>query len=416
MEIYLTALLAFYVAWNLGANDVANSMGTSVGSKALTIKQAIIVAGILEFTGAVIFSKNVSSTIANDVVDISVFAEKPEILLLGTIGVLISCGLWLQIATNFSLPVASSHAIIGAIAGFSLVAVGQNGVNWGHILEISLAWIVTPLISGSIAAIFYSLLKHWILDRSDTIARLREWIPWLSAILVGIFGVIVLPSLFDRAFFDFITFPDRDLALALGGIAAISLTLDGWNQLKRLKEDVLDKNPQNLQIERVLARFQVVSAGFVAFGHGANDVGNAIAPLATVVYILNNNSVPLNGLNIPSWVLILGGLGIVTGLSFQGKNVITTVGEGIILLQPSSGFCGEIATAATILVASRFGFPVSTSHALVGAVIGIGIFQGWQNVRFSTIRSVILAWVVTVPFTAILGGISFLILGSFFLN
>ena len=177
------------------------------------------------------------------------------------------------------------------------------------------------------------MLKHWILDRSDTIARLREWIPWLSAILVGIFGVIVLPSLFDRAFFDFITFPDQDLALIIGGIAAIGLTLDGWNQLKRLKEDVLDKKPQNLQIERVLARFQVVSAGFVAFGHGANDVGNAIAPLATVVYILNNNSVPLNGLNIPSWVLILGGLGIAAGLSFQGKNVITTVGEGIIPLQ-----------------------------------------------------------------------------------
>ena len=426
MELYLTAVLAFYVAWNLGANDVANSMGTSVGSKALTIKQAIIVAGILEFTGAVIFSKNVSSTIATDVTNLALFAANPEVLLLGMVGVLISCGLWLQIATNLGLPVASSHAIIGAIAGFSWLAAGQNAVNWGHILEISLAWIVTPLISGLIAAIFYGLLKHWILDlgsqselglaRSDTITRLREWIPWLSAIVVAIFGVIVLPSFFDRPWFDFISLPDRDLALAFGGIATISLTVDGWNQLQRVKEDVKDKKSQNLQIERILGRFQVVSACFVAFGHGANDVGNAIAPLAVVVYILNHNSVPLNGLNIPIGVLILGGLGIVAGLSFQGKNVITTVGEGIIALQPSSGFCAEIATATTILVASRFGFPVSTSHALVGSVIGIGLFQGWKNVRFSTIRSVILAWVVTLPFTAVLGAISFIILQSLFLN
>jgi len=414
LEIYLTALLAFYVAWNLGANDVANSMGTSVGSKALTIKQAIIVAGILEFTGAVIFSKNVSTTIATDITDISIFADRPQILLLGMVGVLISCGLWLQIATNLGLPVASSHAIIGAIAGFSWIAAGRNSIDWEQILDISLAWIVTPLISGSIAAIFYGMLKHWLLDRSDIVERLREWIPWLSAILVSIFGIIVLPSLFDRPWFDFITIPDRDLVIAFAGIAAIALTVDGWNQLKRLKDNLEDKTDRKLQIEGVLGRFQVVSACFVAFGHGSNDVGNAIAPLATVAYVLNNNSVPIDGLNIPIWILILGGLGIVAGLSFQGKNVISTVGEDIITLKPSSGFCAEIATATTILVASRFGFPVSTSHALVGSVIGIGIFQGWKNVQFSTIKSVILAWVVTLPFTAILGAISFLILEKFF--
>ncbi|MGF1487797.1 MAG: inorganic phosphate transporter, partial [Prochloraceae cyanobacterium] len=336
------------------------------------------------------------------------------ILLLGMVGVLISCGLWLQIATNLGLPVASSHAIIGAIAGFSWIAAGRNSIDWEQILDISLAWIVTPLISGSIAAIFYGMLKHWLLDRSDIVERLREWIPWLSAILVSIFGIIVLPSLFDRPWFDFITIPDRDLAIACGGIAAISLTVDGWNQLKRLKDNLEDKTNRKLQIERVLGRFQVVSACFVAFGHGSNDVGNAIAPLATVAYVLNNNSVPIDGLNIPIWILILGGLGIVAGLSFQGKNVISTVGEDIITLKPSSGFCAEIATATTILVASRFGFPVSTSHALVGSVIGIGIFQGWKNVQFSTIKSVILAWVVTLPFTAILGAISFLILEKFF--
>ena len=177
-----------------------------------------------------------------------------------------------------------------------------------------------------------------------------------------------------------------------------------------------DKSSQNLNsvgVEKLLARFQIVSACFVAFGHGSNDVGNAIAPLTTIVYIFSTNLVPLNGLSIPLWILVLGGLGIVAGLTFQGKNVIDTVGEKIIPLQPSSGFSAEIATATTILLASRFGLPVSTSHALVGSVIGIGIVQNWQQVNFSTIKSVILAWVITLPITAILGAISFTILRLF---
>ncbi|MDJ0715873.1 MAG: inorganic phosphate transporter [Prochloraceae cyanobacterium] len=416
LEIAFVALLAFYVAWNLGANDVANSMGTSVGSKALTLRQAIVIAGILEFTGAVIFSQGVSSTLGTGIANPSLFAQNPQLLLVGMVAVLISCGTWLQIATSQGLPVASSHAVVGAIAGFSWVAAGREAVEWVHIGNISVAWLITPLISGSIAALFYSLLKHWILDRPDAFVRLKEWIPWLSSILLGLFGVIVLPTLFNRSFFSFIPIPIQDLSLALGGIAAVSLTVDGWRQLERLQKKENDKSSQNLNsvgVEKLLARFQIVSACFVAFGHGSNDVGNAIAPLATIVYIFSTNLVPLNGLSIPLWILVLGGLGIVAGLTFQGKNVIDTVGEKIIPLQPSSGFSAEIATATTILLASRFGLPVSTSHALVGSVIGIGIVQNWQQVNFSTIKSVILAWVITLPITAILGAISFTILRLF---
>ena len=419
LQLSLIVLLAFYVAWNLGANDVANSMGTSVGSKALTLKQALFIAGILEFTGAVFFGQKVSSTLATQVANPSQFADTPQLLMLGMVSVLLSCGIWLQIATSIGLPVASSHAVVGAIAGFSWVAIGLDAVDWISIGHISLAWLITPLISGLIAALFYSGVKYLILEQNDSLAQLKRWIPGLSIILVGIFGIIVLPSFFDNAFFKSWEIPNYILSLSTGTIAAVSITIGSWNQLEGLKDEdntqISQKDNQEA-IEKILGRFQVISACFVAFAHGSNDVGNAIAPLATITYIIRTGFVPLNSLNIPYWILIIGGLGIVAGLAIQGKKVITTIGEGIISLQPSSGFCAEIATATTILVASRFGLPVSTSHALVGSVVGIGLLKGGENVQFKTVKSVVLAWVITLPVAAIIGAISFTILNLLLQN
>ncbi|MFW6358862.1 MAG: inorganic phosphate transporter [Chroococcales cyanobacterium] len=410
LALSFVALLAFYVAWNLGANDVANSMGTSVGSKAITLRQALIVAGILEFTGAVIFGHGVSETIATEVTNADLFANTPHLLLLGMVSVLISCGTWLQIATRFGLPVASSHAVIGAIAGFSWVAAGLSAVDWSNIGRISLAWLITPIISGLVAALFYTTLQRYLFDAPNPLARLREWIPWLSSILLSVFGIIVLPTLFDRPFFQALPLPNHDFPLLTGAIAAIGLTVVSWNRLEHATSKAQGKSSlmsKTQVLEGQMGRFQVISACFVAFAHGSNDVGNAIAPLASVTYILKTNTVPITGIEIPLWILILGGLGIVAGLAVQGKNVITTVGENIIPLQPSSGFCAELATATTILVASRLGFPVSTSHALVGGVVGIGLIQSAKNLSFDTVKSVILAWVVTLPVTAILGAILF---------
>ena len=411
LQLSLISLLALYVAWNLGANDVANSMGTSVGSKALTLKQALIVAGILEFVGAVLFSQGVSDTLATKVVNPSLFAQTPQLLLLGMVSVLLACGVWLQIATRQGLPVASSHAVVGAIAGFSWVAAGGTAVDWAIVGRISLAWVVTPVISGLVAALFYSQIQRWILEQPNTLAQLQEWIPWLSAILIGVFGVIVLPTFFNKPIFATVPIPAVNLSLTTGSVAAVGISLASWRELERLQQTTLNHKQV---LERLLGRFQVISACFVAFAHGSNDVGNAIAPLAAIAYILRTGSVPVYGLNIPSWILVLGGLGIVAGLAVQGKQVITTVGEEIISLQPSSGFCAEIATATTILLASRFGLPVSTSHALVGSVVGIGLIQK-QNVRFQTVKAVILAWVITLPITAMIGAVGFIILRWLFI-
>ncbi|MBZ8180680.1 inorganic phosphate transporter [Oscillatoria salina] len=417
LQLGLTALLAFYVAWNLGANDVANSMGTSVGSKALTLRQAIIVAGVLEFSGAVIFGQNVSATLATEIVEPELFANTPKLLLLGMIAVLLAAGLWLQIATSFGLPVASSHAVVGAIAGFSWVAAGFNSVDWSNIGSITSAWLITPLISGAIAALFYSQIQRWILNQPDPLAQLQEWIPWLSAILLSVFGVIVLPTIFATPFFNSFALPNHDFSIAVGAIATVSLTIASWRGLEAIKSrgnDSEAKKEQLQAVEKQLGRFQVISACFVAFAHGSNDVGNAIAPLAAIAYILRTGTVPIVNFVVPLWILILGGAGIVAGLAAFGKNVITTVGEEIITLQPSSGFCAEIATATTVLVASRLGLPVSTSQALVGGVVGIGLFEQSQKIKFQTVRAVVLAWVITLPATAILSAIGFTVLRSLF--
>ncbi|PSB07311.1 phosphate permease, partial [filamentous cyanobacterium Phorm 46] len=379
LQLGAIAALALYVAANLGANDVANSMGTSVGSKALTLRQAIIVAGILEFAGAVLFGQGVSETLATGVVNAEVFAAKPQVFLIGMVSVLIACGLWLQIATSRGLPVSSSHAVVGAIAGFSCVAGGINAVDWPTIGSISLTWLATPFASGVLAALFYSAVKYSILDRPDPLFQMREWIPWLSAALLSVFGIIVLPSVIDVAFvqtgaIDFArdTFgwnlPIHDISIGIGSIGAIGLTFNSWKKLEQLATDsvtdVIDvtdgRNEEDgifsasptphCPIEQQMARFQVLSACFVAFAHGSNDVGNAVAPLAAIAYIRRTGSFPSDDFSVPLWILIVGGVGIVIGLAIWGKNVIATVGEKIIQLQPSGGFCAELATATTVLL------------------------------------------------------------------
>lgn len=394
--IFLLALLAFYVAWNLGANDVANSMGTSVGSKAVSLRQALVIAGVLEFTGAVLFGQEVSQTLATEIVNPALFTDAPQVLLIGMASVLIACGAWLQIATSRGLPVASSHAVVGAIAGFSACAVGINAIAWSSIGLITLGWIVTPLLSAIVAAVFYSAIKRWILDQPNRLEQLDEWIPWLSVALVSIFGVIVLPPIIDTPLIANLPLPSHDVPLVIGAITATGITLNSWRQLSRIESS--DPSP----VERQLAKFQLLSACFVAFAHGSNDVGNAIAPLAVIAYINNTGSVPQGVLNIPLWILVLGGAGIVAGLAVWGKKVIATIGESIISLQPSGGFCAELATATTILLASRLGLPVSTSHALVGGVVGIGLVQNYKSIQFSTIKNIALAWIVTIPISAAL--------------
>ena len=404
--LVIVALLAFYMAWNLGANDVANAMGTSVGSKAITLKQAIIMAGVLEFLGAVLFGQEVTSTLGTKIADPALFATTPQTLVMGMISVLLSGGIWLQVVTSRGLPISSSHAIVGAIAGFSWVSLGIEAIDWSSVGLITIGWILTPIISGAISAGLYSLIRHWIFNQLHPLSQLQEWTPWLSTLLLSVFGVIVLPTI-TQPFSQFLlterklNIPPHDITLFITGIAAIALTLISWRELANSQIDN--------QIQGLFAKFQVISACFVAFAHGSNDVGNAIAPLAVIYYINQQGKVPNDQLTIPLWILLLGAVGIVAGLAVWGEKVITTIGENIISLEPSSGFCAELATAMTILLASRLGLPVSTSHALVGGVVGIGLVQNLQAIKLSTIQNIAAAWLITVPISAAMSAIIFTI-------
>ena len=430
IPIFIVIVLALYLAFNLGANDVANAMGTSVGSKAVTLKQALIIAGILEFTGAVLFGHEVSQTLATEVSNPILFANAPEVFATGMLSVLLASALWLQIATSKGLPVSSSHAVVGAIAGFSIVAAGFNSIEWSSIGMITLGWVITPVISGCIAALFYSQIKRWILDQPYSLQQLNEWIPWLSALLLGVFGIIVLPKVTQPLANYLIEelgwkIPSHDVPLFIGITIALGLTFYSWGELRREGEvetggqgdgemgrwgDGEESNPQlpiQNPVERIFGRFQLLSACFVAFAHGSNDVGNAIAPLAAITYINRTGKVPIYDLDIPVWILVIGGAGIVVGLAVLGKNVIATIGESIITLEPSSGFCAELATATTVILASRLGLPVSTSHALVGGVVGIGIIKDIKSVQFKTLRLIAAAWIVTLPVSAVLSAVIF---------
>ncbi|MGB6298128.1 MAG: inorganic phosphate transporter [Rivularia sp. (in: cyanobacteria)] len=454
IPIIIVILLAFYLAFNLGANDVANAMGTSVGSKAITLKQALIIAGILEFTGAVLFGHEVSQTLATEVSNPALFANAPEVFATGMFSVLLASALWLQIATSRGLPVSSSHATVGAIAGFSIVAAGFNSIEWSSIGMITLGWVITPVISGCIAALFYSQIKRWILDQPYSLQQLNEWIPWLSALLLGVFGIIVLPKVTQPLATYLIEevglqIPAHDVPLFIGTFAAVGLTVYSWREAGRgrdkgmgrqgdgekfnyqspmpnapsgislsgdaaLTQSLMGETPKTAlshqfpnPVERIFGRFQLLSACFVAFAHGSNDVGNAIAPLAAITYINRTGNVPIYDLDIPVWILVIGGAGIVFGLAVLGKKVIATIGESIIALEPSSGFCAELATATTVIIASRLGLPVSTSHALVGGVVGIGIIKDIKSVQFKTLQGIAVAWIVTLPVSAVLSAVIF---------
>lgn len=308
--LIVAGILAFYLAWNLGANDVANSMATSVGSKAITLGQALTIAAILEFSGALLFGQTVSQKLATGVIDVRQFVSMPDEFVLGMLAVLLSAGLWMNLATFLGFPVSSSHAVVGAIAGFGAISLGLAAVNWASLGVISIAWVLTPLVSGTIAAALYGFSS-----------KLPEVIPF--------------------------------------------------------------------------AKLQVLSACSVAFAHGSNDVGNAIAPFAAILQVINTGAVPTEALPIPLWVLAIGGLGIVGGLAVWGKNVILMVGEQLVAIEPRGGFCAELATAIAVLAATFGGLPVSTSHALVGAVVGIGVVQG--DVQWEKLTPIVLTWIWTLP-------------------
>jgi len=395
-----------YMAWNIGANDVANAMGTSVGSHAVSLKQAVILAAIFEFAGAFLVGGHVTNTVRKGIVSPAVFADKPEVFVLGMLAALLASGIWLNLATFLGLPVSTTHSIVGSIVGFGLVVGGVAAVNWGKLGSVVMSWVVSPLVGGLLAFLTFTFIKRTVLSSWNPVKAARRVVPIL---IVPVAMVLVLSMAYKglkNLHLD-VPFMQALLLAIVAGIAAyyfMKIYLNRKYAMRpRKRKDAFD------QVEGLFKHLQVGTACYVAFAHGANDVANAIGPFAAIVSVFKSGSVEME-VGVPLWVLGLGGIGIVIGLGTWGYKVIETIGKKITAITPSRGFSAEFATATTVLACSKMGLPVSTSHTLVGSVIGVGLAKGLAALNLRIIRNIINSWIITVPATAVVTILIFLVL------
>jgi PiT family inorganic phosphate transporter len=399
-----------YMAWNIGANDVANAMGTSVGSGALTLAGAVIIAAIFEFGGAVLVGSRVTRTIRSGILDTAVFApdvgmfgaDGPLLLMLGMVAALLAAGIWLQLATTYGLPVSTTHSIVGAVVGFGVLTAGISSVEWLTVLRIAASWVISPAAGGLLGFAMFVYLRRTILRHSDPAQRVRRQAP----LLVGLVVLILFLSFVYKGLKNVLHDPAWWMVLAGSALVAIAAAAGARVAVERTSRIAPDPYQY---VERIFGWLQILTASFVAFAHGANDVANAIGPLAAIVHIAQSGEIS-GAVPVPFWVLMLGGFGIVVGLATWGYKVIRTIGREITEMLPSRGFSAEFGAASVVLVFSLLGLPISTTHTLVGAVIGVGLAHGISALNLKVVRNIVNSWIITLPASAVLAAVIFAIL------
>lgn len=409
--IVIAALVGFLMAWGIGANDVANAMGTSVGSKALTIKQAILIAMVFEFAGAYLAGGEVTSTIRKGIIDTAYFVNVPELLVFGMISALLAAGIWLAVASYLGWPVSTTHSIIGAIVGFAAVGVSADAVEWAKVGGIVGSWVITPAISGFIAYLIFQSAQKLIFDTDNPFDNAKRYVPYYMALAGFVMSLVTIKKGLKHVGLDLSPLMGYSIAIGI----AIGVALLGSYAIKRIKFDQkADKKMHYANVEKVFAILMIVTACCMAFAHGSNDVANAIGPLAAVVSVVENGGEIAGKAALAWWILPLGGFGIVAGLALFGHRVIKTIGNGITHLTPSRGFAAELAAATTVVIASGTGLPISTTQTLVGAVLGVGMARGIAALNLGVVRNIVISWVVTLPAGAGLSIIFFYTLNAIF--
>lgn len=408
MDLYTTvgiiAIIAgFYMAWTIGANDVANAMGTSVGSRALTLKQAVIVAGIFEFAGAVLVGSHVTNTIRKGMVDPLVFSANPDLLMIGMLSALLVSALWLQIATHWGLPVSTTHSIVGAVVGFALIAAGTAGINSGKLWQIVASWVISPVTGGIIAASTFIFIRNRILDSRHPLDAAKRDAPYLVFILLTILTLSMVYKGLKNLKLNLPIHEAVGIAAAVGIISFV-ISRIYISRVEIDKEGGLIK--ELTEVESIFRHLQVITACYMAFAHGANDVANAIGPLAAIFSIKSTHTVSMK-VDVSIWILFMGGIAIVIGLATWGYKVIETIGKKITEMTPSRGFSAEFGAATTVLVCSKMGLPISTTHTLVGSVIGVGMARGLAALNLRVVRNIVYSWLITLPVAGLLSIIFF---------
>jgi PiT family inorganic phosphate transporter len=396
--LILACLFGFFMAWGIGANDVANAMGTSVGAKALTLKQAIFVAMIFEFLGAYLAGGEVTATIRKGIIDPDVMSAEPQLMIYGMLSALLAAGTWLMIASVNGWPVSTTHSIVGAIVGFAAVGISVDAVHWGKVGTIVASWVVSPVLAGTISFGLFISVKTIILDSEDPFHRAKKYIPiymWMVGFMISM--VTLLKGL---------KHVDLDLDLGLGSDFANAIPLSfgvgllvaalGKILMRGIK-DVPDDMNRFASVERVFGVLMVFTACAMAFAHGSNDVANAVGPLAAIASTVQSGGEIVAKSAVPWWILMVGAVGIVLGLATYGWRVILTVGSKITELTPSRGFAAELGASATVVIASGTGLPISTTHTLVGAVLGVGFARGIGALNLRVIGTIFVSWLVTLP-------------------
>ena len=407
----MACLFSFFMAWGVGANDVANAMGTSVGARAITIKQAIFIAMVFEFAGAWLAGGDVTSTIRSNIIDVETagFDERPELLVYGMLSSLLAAGIWLLIASKYGWPVSTTHSIIGAIVGFAVVGISVDSVMWGQIGTIVTSWIVSPIVAGIISFNLFRTVQHLVLSTDDPFANAKKYVPYYIFLAGFVIAMITMVKGLRHVGLEVSFGQSAVMALGFG----ILTMLIGVIMLRRIPEPPPGKmDNQFINVERVFAVLMIFTACSMAFAHGSNDVANAIGPLAAVNSIVQSGGMFETESALPMWILLLGGFGIVSGLAMWGYRVMETIGRNITELTPSRGFAAELAAATTVVIASGTGIPVSTTHTLVGAVLGVGVARGIGALNLSIVGKIFLSWIVTLPVGALLSIIFFFIFRS----
>jgi PiT family inorganic phosphate transporter len=409
--LVLAVVFGLYMTWGFGGNDVANAMGTAGGSGAITVKQAIIIAAIFEFAGAFIAGGNVTSTIRKGIVDPTGLTAQPEILVFGMLAALLAAALWLMMASSRGWPVSTTHSIVGAVVGFAVAGIGVEAVHWGKIGQIAASWVISPALGGFLAYLLMMSIRKLILNTDNPFESARRWGP-VYVFLVGfIISLVTLFKGLKHLKLELSVIQSFVWALVFGLLVAFV----GWMLIHKVKVDKeADRDYHFASVEKIFVPMMIFTACAMAFAHGSNDVANGIGPLAAVASILKSGGEVAQSSDLPLWVLILGGTGIVIGLATMGYRVMQTIGTRITQLTPSRGFCATLAAAATVVLASRTGLPVSTTHIAVGAVIGVGLARGVGAIDLRVIGGIVVSWVVTLPISGILAALIFFTLKGMF--
>lgn len=458
--LILGLIVGLYMAWTIGANDVANAMGTAVGSGGLTLRNAVILAGIMEFSGAVLLGAHVSDTVRGEMFDAELF--EPTELVLGFTAALLAAGAWLHLATFFGWPVSTTHSIVGAVVGIGIVIGGMEAIKWRNIGEIVLSWGTSPLVGGGFAFALFKIIQRLIIQNKHPLRQTYRFIPAIVFFMVFVLALVLVWKGLKNLELDLELGPALLVAAGAGGLASLA-SLAWVGKLRRAHEaeraerhieiepDELEKGipfitkeqrgaPEPVEelrpalvpgselparrweyrrefefekVEKVFAILLIVSAGLLAFAHGANDTANAIGPLAAIVEIVRQGAVAAQAA-VPLWMLALGGAGIVLGLATYGYRVIETIGKKITALTPSRAFAVNLGAAVTIVIASRLGLPISTTHTLVGSVLGVGIARGIEHLNLRIVRDIVISWVITVPAGASLAAVFYFVLKAIF--